>query len=86
MVKTINDVEGCCLAETANLRKDKEQLVPYLEWLDAHSVILRHERDHLSQLLADDQMAREHVEKENADLQIEIVEPKQLLKAETQKS
>lgn len=40
----------------------------------------------LSQLLADDQMAREHVEKENADLQIEIVEPKQLLKAETQKS
>ncbi|KAF3052663.1 hypothetical protein E8E11_001813 [Didymella keratinophila] len=85
MVKNIKELEGCCLAETAEVRKDEEQLVRDLERLDVVCEKLRHERDRLDLLLVDEQVAREQAEKKIADLQKEVMRLKQQLKLEKQK-
>lgn len=62
------------MAGIAKLRKDKKQLIRGMERLDVASGLLHHKRGHLDSLLADEQLAREQAEKENADLLNEITE------------
>lgn len=62
MVKSIEDTQECCLAETTQLRKDKETLFRELELVKIESKV---------QVL-EEQDAKRTVMRANAELQVEV--------------